>query len=524
MLSLEAKIGQMVMVGFLGLEPPDYLLEWLASGRIGGVILFGRNVAGPAQLAALTEACHRAASSPLLIGIDQEGGVVARLREDQGFTESPGAMALGAAGSPTLAEEVSAALGAELRALGINWNLAPVLDLTVDINNPSVGTRSPGADPHQVAALAAAQVRGLQRAGVAATAKHFPGIGRTPVDSHLALPIIEEPPDSLRERDFAPYRAAAQAGVASVMVGHVQFTAVDPRHPATLSPRVIQDLLRREIGFQGLVCTDCMEMRAVSNHYGPGESAVLAALAGADAILFSHSFFETEEPHREAYEALLGAARSGRLPLAHIDAAVGRIRQVKERFAITEPPAPEQVRQPERLALMERAARAGTILLRAEPEAFPLPPTAGARAALVEFASYRDSEAMDQGGSTTLAALLRRQAPQVETASLKAMAPSPGSLARARELAAGADVLILAARNAHLNDAELAVARELLALGRRAILLCLKNPYDAELLPGAGTVLCTCGDSMPSLRAAVDALLGRFAPAGSLPVPLRMTK
>jgi len=187
--SLEQKIGQMMYIGFDGLEPPDYVLDWLASGRIGGVYLFARNVASPQQLADLIQACHDAASSPILVGIDQEGGLVARLRE--GFTESPGMMALAASGDPTIAEHMAEVLAAEMYALGINWVFAPVVDIVHDINNPSVSTRAAGMTAEQVVEYTLPQVRGFQKY-VAATAKHFPGLGKSPVDTHLELATLDD--------------------------------------------------------------------------------------------------------------------------------------------------------------------------------------------------------------------------------------------------------------------------------------------------------------------------------------------
>ena len=284
MFSLEEKIGQKLLVGFHGLEPPDYILDWLASGRIGGVILFARNVDDPTQLAQLTQVCHDVARHPILIGIDQEGGIVARLRE--GFTESPGAMALGVSGSEELAEGVSKVLATELRTLGINWNFAPVVDVTHSIENTSVGARSLGTDKEHVARLASAQIRGFQQGRVAACAKHFPGLGNTPVDTHDALAVISGSVDYLWENDLIPFQAAAQVGVDTIMTTHVKFEALDSQYPATLSPVIVQQLLRDEIGFTRVVSTDCMEMKAITDHYDPGESAVLAALAGIDLILF----------------------------------------------------------------------------------------------------------------------------------------------------------------------------------------------------------------------------------------------
>jgi beta-N-acetylhexosaminidase len=513
-MKLEEQLGQMLLAGFEGLEPPDYFLDWIRSGQIGGAILFGRNVESPEQLARLTRTLHDAAQAagrpPLLIGIDQEGGTVARLRE--GFTESPGALALGVADDPQLAEEVSAMLAREMRALGINWVYAPVVDLTHDITNPTVGTRSPGTDPQVVSRLISAEVRGFQSEGVAASAKHFPGLGNTPVDTHVELAVISGSVDYLWDSDLVPFRAAVEAGVASVMVSHVKFEALDPEYPATLSPVIVSLLLREEIGYQGVACTDSMEMKAISNHYGAGESAVLAALAEIDLLLFSH-YRDTQQA---AYDALLAAARSGRLPQSLIDAANARIAALKADYALTEPPNPSIVRNPDHLALTQRAARAGTVLF-ANDGSFPLQPDAP-NVVLVEFGSYLDSEAMERGDLANFARMVRDRAPNMECLSLRAYEPKPELLAHAQQRAASADLLVLATRSAHLMPEQADMARDLLGRAKRSILLCLRNPYDAGVLTGANAVLCTCGDSTPSLHAAVDALFGDFTPTGKLPV------
>ncbi len=479
---LKTQVGQMLLAGFEGLTPPEYILDWIAEGRIGGVILFGRNVETPEQLARLTQTCHDAAHRngrpPLLIGIDQEGGTVARLRE--GFTESPGALALGAADDEALAEDVSAMLARELRALGINWDYAPVVDLTHDIANPTVGTRSPGSDPDRVSRIVRAEVRGFQRAAVAATAKHFPGLGNTPVDTHLALAVISGSLDYLWQQDLVPFRAAVAAGVASVMVSHVKFTALDPDYPATLSPVIVKRLLREEIGYEGAVCTNSMEMKAISDHYGAGKSAMLAALAGIDLLLFSH-YRDNQE---DAYAALLDAARSGRLPLSLIEAANTRIAALKTQYAITEPLDTAVVRSPEHLALAQRAARAGTVLLRNDDGVFPLASDAQ-NVTLVEFGSYLNSEAMERGGLASFARLVSQRAPGIACVSLRASEPRADLLERAQQLADSTDLLVLATRSAHLMPEQLDVARDLLRRARRSILICLRNPYDAGVLVGA---------------------------------------
>jgi beta-N-acetylhexosaminidase len=510
---LEEKIGQMCFVGFDGIEAPPHILEWLAAGRIGGVILFARNIGTPKQVAALTQSLHEAARYPILIAVDQEGGTVSRLK-GKPYTESPGAMALGAADSESLAEDMAAAVGAELRAMGINWNLAPVLDISHNIENASVGTRSLGADTDRVGILGAAQVRGLRRSGIAATAKHFPGIGNTRVDTHVALAVVTGSLDYLWQHDLKPFQVAAAAGVDVIMMSHVRFDELDAQYPSTLSPVVVQQLLRQDIGFDGVACTDCMEMKAITDNFGAGEAAVLAAVAGVDIVFHSHTHYT----QTAAYDALLVAARSGRLPESRIDEAFGRIQALKQRYAITEPPRLDQIGSTEHQRIAQKAARAGTVLVKSDRSVFPLP--ARKRIGLVEFASYMDSEVMERGGLSGFASLIQAAVPVIDVVSIPASSGKTASVEDARQLAQDVDVLVLATRNAHLIPEQARLAGVLLELAEQAILVCLRNPYDVSMLPGADTILCTCGDSTPSMQAAVDVLTGRYHPTGRVPVPI----
>ncbi len=515
MVSLEEKVGQKLLAGFHGLEPPDYILEWLAEGRIGGVILFARNVDTPDQLAKLTKACHDAARTPILIGIDQEGGIVARLR--QGFTESPGAMVLGVSDSEALAEEVSFVLAAELKALGINWNYAPVVDITHNVDNPSVGTRSIGTDKERVSRLTVAEVRGFQKAGVAATAKHFPGLGNTSVDTHEALAVIDDSVEYLWENDLVPFRRVVDAGVASVMITHVKFSVLDNEYPATMSPVIISKLLREEIGFDGIVSTDCMEMKAITDHYGPGESAVLAAQAGVDLILFSH----TRAYQEEVYEALLAAHRSGRISEDNLNQSYSRIQAFKTRFpAKVADDVSITIANPAHLGLMRQVARSGTVLVRPHPDLLPLPYPAR-KVGLVEFAALLDWDIMDQGRQSGFVSLFSDRYPDIPCISLKSSDTNPQHWQDAQQLAKNVDVLVLVTRNAHIIKSQLEMARTLLQDNREVVLVCLRNPFDVDVLSGASAVLCTCGDARPSLQAAVDALSGEFTPQGVLSVPLQ---
>lgn len=503
--TLETKIGQMCFVGFEGLEAPEYLLSWLREGRIGGVILFARNVQSPTQLAALTDSLQAAATYGVIISIDQEGGTVARLR--QGFTESIGAMALACTDKANYyTEQSSRVLGKEMRALGIHWTYAPVVDISYNAENPSVGTRAYSSDAATVSKLGAAAIRGFQSAGIAATAKHFPGLGDTAIDTHVDLPALDTPVEDLIARDLDPYRAAIAENVASVMITHVMYTALDAKHPATLSPVVVKRLLRDALGFNGVVSTDCLEMHAVSKRYSPAETAILAALAGSDTILFSH----TQSVQEEAYHALLEAAHSGRLPHSTVADANRRLTAFKARYL--QPRADvSAIRTPDHLNLMAEAARASLVMLK-RGAALPLSGSIG----VVEFPSLHESGIIETSGLTGLAQRLKARLPNLEVV----IQQSNAEAVDAEQLSARADTLILAVRNAHLSQPQLTIARRLLSLARRVVLVCLRNPYDASVLNGADTILLTCGDSTPSVAAAADALLGDFEPSGVLPMQI----
>jgi beta-N-acetylhexosaminidase len=495
----------MLFAGFDGLTAPDYILDWLREGRLGGIILFSRNVANPGQLAALTDSLQEAATYGVIISIDQEGGTVARLRE--GFTESPGAMALGSAqDGERLTEQVSFMLAAEMRALGIHWNYAPVVDITYDLNNPSMGTRSFGSDPEVVCRLSAAAVRGFQRGGVAASPKHFPGLGHTDIDTHIALPALDTPLEHLLNVDLLPYRAVLAAGTASVMITHVLYRALDDRHPSTLSPVVVHRLLRGELGYDGVVTTDCLEMNAITDHYSPEQSVVLGALAGIDALLYSH----TRSRQEAAYQALLEAVRGGTVPMQVVDEANRRLSAFKAAYLKPRTDL-SIIRSPEHLSLAEEAARAGTSLMR-QGTTLPLNGQVG----IVEFASTYESGIGEVDGLTGFSRMLRARLPEASVRIIQGNAVDQSALDMARQV----DTLVLAVRSAHLNPERLAAARQLIERAPKSVLVCLRNPQDAAHLSGADTILCTCGDSTPSLQAAVDALMGDFVPTGTLPIAI----
>ena len=511
MLTLRQKIGQMMMVGFDGSIAPPHILQWLADGRIGGVYLFARNIESPAQVKRLVESCRQAAKHPILIGIDQEGGIVARLRE--GFSESPGAMALAASRDPSLAEDIAYMMGCELAALGINWNLAPVADLVYNKDNPSVSTRSCGADPHLVSKFVTAQIKGFQRAGLAATVKHFPGLGNTVIDTHDAIAKVEGSLDYLAEKDLIPFRKAIDDGVACVMLTHVMFEEFDDTYPATMSPRLVTGLLREELQYDGAVCTDCMEMKAITDAWSAGESAVLSVLAGVDLPLFSH----TRERQTAAYEAVLQAAESGRISVERIDQSVERIQSLKQQYGLQLRPPLEIVDCAEHRALAKQAARAGTALLY-DNDLLPVREQT-ARLACVEFASEFVSDAVEAGSLSGFSRHLQQCLPQIQCHIVDPYRENQEATQLVDKVA-NSNILILATRNALMSAKQAQFAQSLIDRHPRVILVCLRNPYDAALLDGATTAICTFGDSAPSLEAAVDAICGDYLPLGKLPVPL----
>ncbi|HEY7983686.1 MAG TPA: glycoside hydrolase family 3 protein, partial [Ktedonobacterales bacterium] len=289
-MAVDELIGQLFMVGFSGLTPTPAILDLIQRRHVGGIILFSRNVADSDQLLTLTSALQAAARAagqrhPLLIAIDQENGIVRRL--GQGSTIFPGNMALGATDSDELAYAVAYATGRELRALGINLNLAPVVDVNNNPANPVIGVRAFGADPALVARLGAAATRGYQAAGVIAALKHFPGHGDTAVDSHQAMPVLDGDLDRLEAVELLPFRAGIAAGAASVMIAHVALPRLTAGEavPATLAPEIVRGLLRERMGYDGLVLSDCLEMRAIADTVGTAPGSVRALRAGVDLVL-----------------------------------------------------------------------------------------------------------------------------------------------------------------------------------------------------------------------------------------------
>jgi beta-N-acetylhexosaminidase len=317
-MNLERVASACTLPGFEGPVVPDWVRRRLSEG-LGGVVLYAWNVESPEQLRALTDDL-RSERDDLLIAIDEEGGDVTRLEAATG-SSYPGNGALGVVDDVDLTKRIATSMGAELAAAGVNLDFAPVADVNTNPLNPVIGIRSFGADGELVARHVDAFVRGLQRAGVAACAKHFPGHGDTSVDSHLALPVVE----SVEDVALEPFRAAISAGVQSIMTAHIVVRALGDS-PATMSREILHDLLRDELGFRGLVVTDALEMRAISATVGVEEGAVRAIAAGADALCLGHDLFD--EPVLGVRDALVAAVRGGQLAEERLGEAAERVASV----------------------------------------------------------------------------------------------------------------------------------------------------------------------------------------------------
>jgi beta-N-acetylhexosaminidase len=336
MRDVRRQVGQLAIAGFAGHSVPKDLRLLAREFDLAGIILFARNVESPEQVAEVArEARELARELPLWVSTDQEGGRVARLKRP--FTEWPPMLTLGRSGDEKLAERFARALAAELRGVGISLDYTPVLDILTNRRNPVIGDRALAERAEDVAKLGTIIIRTLQNEGIAACGKHFPGHGDTSTDSHHELPLIEHSPDRLERVELVPFRAAIQADVASIMTAHVLIPALDDERPATLSPRVVDGLLKQKLGYTGLVFTDDLNMNAISAKYGVADASVAAIAAGCDTVLLCGT---DQEEQVGALEALIHSVENGTLPLKRVEDALARQRRAKERFLAPPRPLP----------------------------------------------------------------------------------------------------------------------------------------------------------------------------------------
>ncbi|MFJ3822363.1 glycoside hydrolase family 3 protein [Streptomyces nodosus] len=476
--------------GFTGTTAPDWLLRRLGEG-LASVGLFGRNIASPEQLRSLT-AQLRAERDDVLVAIDEEGGDVTRLEVRTG-SSFPGNHALGAVDDVDLTRRVAHELGRRLARCGVNLNWAPSADVNSNPANPVIGVRSFGADTARVARHTAAYVGGLQSAGVAACTKHFPGHGDTAVDSHHAMPRIDADPEVLQERELAPFRAAIEAGTRAVMSAHILVPALDPDRPATLSRRILTELLRGELGYDGLIVTDGMEMRAIADTHGIERGSVLAVAAGADAICVGGGLAD-DETVRRLRDALVSAVRSGELAEERLAEAADRVRALARWTASAAPRGADEPEGDGADVGLLAARRALTVTGAEDFTPLTEPPYV---AALTPVANIAVGEETPWG----VAAELLRMLPGTETGSF-----SGEEAGRAALEAAGARRIVAVVRDEHRHP-WMARALDTLLAGRPGTIVVEMGVPQAA--PRGALHIATHGAARVCGRAAAEVIAGR---------------
>lgn len=540
-MSVEEKIGQMIMVGFDGQSLTPELESHLNEIHAGNVIFLGRNYANPQQMWEFTSALQRMASRrPAPVGlftaIDQEGGVVARLLN--GVTVFPGNMALGATAQTHYARRAAEVTAQEMLQLGLNMNLAPVLDVNNNPGNPAIGVRSYGESPELVAAMGAEAVAASQSAGVLATAKHFPGKGDVTRDSHIDLPHVAHSRERLNRVELAPFQAAIAAGVGAIMTAHVTFPAIEPEPllPATMSQKVLQGLLREELGFRGIIITDDLFMGAISKSYGLAEAAIRSINAGADIVLMCHK----PDEQAIAIKAVWEAARSGRISMDTIDSSVRRVLSVKALFGILTPPVltnmPKGVRSLANRKLALEIARESVTVVMDRDGIIPFSPGGGGADGgackagrddrnevdvLVISPDIKNLTMVEDTGShgSPLAKAVRMFVPGASDITVS-QSPSDQEIEAAATAASGRDLVIVGTHNGHLYPAQAALVKRVAQAGSPVVVVGMRNPYDVSDFPEIGTYIAAYSFRECSMRAAAEVIFGFTVPSGRLPVTI----
>ncbi|SFS59488.1 beta-N-acetylhexosaminidase [Marininema halotolerans] len=517
-MSIEEKVGQMMMVGFKGSEPTAEIRDLITKAHAGNIILFSwsENVGEPTQVAKLTNGLQKIAAKtphqlPLLIAMDQEGGVVARLT--QHAMELPGNMALGATRSTKGAYTAARLTAAEMRAVGVNMNLAPDVDVNVNPANPVIGVRSFAENPQLVADMGAAAIQGYQQHGVIATAKHFPGHGDTAVDSHLGLPVIDKTRAQLEEVELVPFKRAIKSKVDAMMTAHIHVPAFDPTPdlPATLSKPILTDLLRKELNYKGIIITDAMTMAGVSGTFGGvPKASVKAVQAGADMVLLTPEL--TTQEQMEVYQELVRAVYAGEISKKRMDESVRRILQVKSKYHLVHHRYVHVNRVEQRVGTSqhrkkaEELARKSITLVKNENHLLPLQLQTDEKLGIISPVSLRDYVLPYHANTTEF--------------KMTSVNPTDSEIDQALEMAKGMDRLVVGTYSASLYPQQVKMVQALTKLEKPITVVALRNPYDIMKFPQVEAYMNAYGYRSVSLQAAVDTLFGVNSPQGKLPVTI----
>ncbi len=513
-LSLEEQVGQLILGRLPGTTVDAETATRFQECHTGGVVLFAHNIGTPEETRALTAELHALCGKPglpAILAADQEGGRVERLKPPA--TSFPSQMARGATDSADHAYRWGLAVGREMRSLGLNMNFAPVFDVNNNPQNPVIGTRSFGESVEAVSRLGVAAAAGLREAGVVATGKHFPGHGDTAIDSHYSLPTIPHDLARLRAVELPPFKAAIAAGVPAIMSSHIIFPDLDAILPGTLSRAILTDLLRDELGFDGVIVSDAMNMWAITEGWGVVEGCVRFIEAGGDLL-------EPMAEEREVHAGIVAAVRSGRIPAARVADAARRVARLKGWLASQSAADPAWLGHAEHAAWSAEIGRDAVTVIRDEAGLVPL--DGAARVAVIEC-FYQWTFLADAGRPTVspLAEVLRGHFPAVQGVMVDGQEPTAADLAAARVAAEAADIVVLGTRGTNRFPAQADFVREVLGWAKPTVAVALADPYDSLAYPDAPTALATYGADRTMLGALGAVLAGETDALGRLPVSVK---
>ena len=511
-MDIRTMLGQRLAFGIIGPSLSDEKIELIRKYRIGNVLLFRENVTDGNQLRALCRSIQdlilETTGIPAFIAVDQEGGMVSRLSAD--LVNVPGNMAVAAAGKPETARRMAAITARQLRGTGINFNLAPAVDVNNNSRNPVIGVRSYGDDPDLTAEYAVSAVRGYAENCLLCCAKHFPGHGRTDVDSHIALPVVNRSLRELWETELIPFRAVIDAGVPAVMSSHILFPQIEPKEvPSTMSRRIMHDLLREEMGFGGLILSDDLNMDAIRMHYGISHGAVEAMKAGVDLIIVCNC--NDEDAEQKCAEEALKAAESGEISMDEMEDSVSRILEAKSEYAFTMA-EPELAGWPEDFSAARETACAAAVLYQGPCHPF-LEDTF--------FCGPKDYR-MTNAANTDLYAsdFAHHMRERFGAAGITcSVDPDTAEIMDIVSEAKKHRNLVMGTCNAHLYRRQLALAEALAETGLPLTVIALRNPYDLSELPENVCKISVFDYTLDGLNAAEQVLLSGRA-AGRMPVRL----
>lgn len=511
-MTIEEMVGQKFVVGFPGYEFNEEVKEVIKKYKIGNIILFKENLKDEGQIkklcAEITEFITSITGYPPFIMIDQEGGMVARLSENMG--NIPGAMAISATGDSHNAYTAGYYTGLQLKELGINFNLAPVMDINSNPSNPIIGCRSYGDTPEKVSEYALQMAKGLDDAGVLSCAKHFPGHGDVSTDSHVTLPCVDKELDELEKLELVPFKKGIENKIPAIMSAHILFPKVEKdRIPATMSRKILTDILRKEMGFKGLILTDCLEMQAIKKFYGVEEGALAAFKAGADIIMISH----TPSYFPEVISRIEVAIKDGSITAESIRESADRILSYKEKYlkCIKEDKSSQEFKEKiedireQTLTLVSKA----DYPLRIDLDTLfisPRPFNVGLVGNVKEDVASSFCEILAEKFGAKALVISEN--------------PSEEEIERAAELANKSSFVVVGTYNAHVFRGQLKLIEKVLEKNPKAAIFALRNPYDLRDIPDTVWKYAAFEYTLPMINLIGKLLNNEIRVTGKLPVKI----